>query len=338
MPKRTGPDTGSDNKAAFENPDTNSSIKAPEASKKGLLRKRLLILALILVVFAAIIYGFWYFNLRGFVSTDDAFIDGDLISLGAKMLGRISQLTVDEGDQVSKDQLLVQLDDSDLQAQQAQVAANLELARQSVLLAKINLQKAEDDFNRANTQYKSHVIPAEQFDHISKDFEMARAQYNIELARVKAADAQLNVVETQLENTRIIAPVAGIIAKKWALPGDVVQPGQAIFTIYNNNQLWVTANFEETKLAAIHPGDPVEISVDAYDSQRFSGKVLMIGATAAAQFSLIPPNNASGNFTKVTQRIPVKISIDRPTQNPDRDPPALLPGMSVEVKVRVDNE
>jgi membrane fusion protein (multidrug efflux system) len=132
--------------------------------------------------------------------------------------------------------------------------------------------------------------------------------------------------------------VAGVIAKKWALPGDVIQPGQAIFTVYDKDQVWVTANFEETKLAAIHPGDPVEISIDAYDGQIFKGTVLMIGTAAAAEFSLIPPNNASGNFTKVTQRVPVKISINRPAGNTNEDPPALLPGLSVEVKVRVDSE
>ena len=338
MSKQAGPDSGSRKKEELEKPEINSSMKEPKTGKKGSLRKRLLILALIMVVFGALIYGFWYFNLRGFVSTDDAFIDSDLISLGSKMLGRITDLTVEEGDKVSRGQLLVQLDDSDLQAQKAQVEANLELARQNVLLAKVQLEKAQDDQKRASTQFTSHVIPKEQFDHITKALDMAQAQYEIELARVKAADAQLHVIQTQIGNTRITAPISGVIAKKWSVPGDVVQPGQAIFTIYDTNQIWVTANFEETKLAAIHPGNLVEISVDAYDNIKFNGKVLMIGAASAAKFSLIPPNNASGNFTKVTQRVPVKISIDQLSLNQDGDPPALLPGMSVEVKVRVDGK
>jgi membrane fusion protein (multidrug efflux system) len=313
-------------------PEDNSAKKI---GKKGSLRKRMFIFVLLLGVFGAMIYGYWYFNLRGIVSTDDAFIDGDLISLGSKMLGRITMITVDEGDHIQKDQLLVQLDDSDLQAQKVQVEANLELARQNVLLAQVNLQKAQEDYNRANTQYKSKVIPQEQFDHITRALDMARVKYGIEQARVKAADAQLYVIQTELENTRISAPISGIIAKKWSLPGDVVQPGQSIFTIYNNDRIWVTANFEETKLAAIHPGDPVEILVDTYGNLKFHGKVLMIGAAAASQFSLIPPNNASGNFTKVTQRIPVKISIEQQTQTQSDDPVKLLPGMSVEVSVRV---
>ena len=321
-----------------EDEKTNNVQSEKKTGKKGGLKKRIFVLVFILAVFSALIYGYWYLNYRGFVSTDDAFIDGDLISLGSKMLGRITEIKVDEGDLVTKDELLIQLDDSDLQAQKVQVVANLELARQSVPLAKVNLEKAQDDYNRANTQFQNHVIPAEQYDHITKALDAARAQYNIELARVRAAEAQLQVIQTQIENTRITTPVAGVIAKRWSLPGDVIQPGQAILTIYNHHQIWVTANFEETKLAAINPGDSVEISVDAYTDHTFNGKVLMIGAVAASKFSLIPPNNASGNFTKVTQRVPVKISIDQQSQNQNSDPFLLLPGMSVEVKVSVDSE
>jgi len=335
MSNQTESEKNFDKNTADENSGINPGDTVKKTGRKGSLRKRLLILILIVAAFCAIIYSYWYVNLRGIVSTDDAFIDGNLISLGSKILGRIDSLTADEGDSISRDQLLVQLDDSDLQAQKNQVEANLELARQSVLLAQVSLQKAQEDYDRASTQFKGHVIPREQFDHVTKAVEMARVQYHIELARVKAAEAQLHVIQTQLDNTRISSPVSGIIAKKWALAGDVVQPGQAIFTIYNNDDIWVTANFEETKLAEIHPGDPVEIVVDAYSDLRFSGRVLMIGAVAASQFSLIPPNNASGNFTKVTQRVPVKISIEQQAGSHPHDPAALLPGLSVEISVRV---
>lgn len=301
--------------------------------RRGSLKKRLLFLSMFLAVIVGLVYVYWYFNLRGFISTDDAFIDGDRVSLAAKMLGRITSLAVDEGDRVSKEQLLVQLDDSDLQAQKTQAEANLDLARQSVALSRVNLQKAQDDYNRGTTQFKSQIITQEKYDHISKALDMARAQYGIELARVKTADAQLGVIQTQIQNTRIAAPFSGVVAKKWALVGDVVQPSQPILTINDNENVWVTANFEETKLASIHPGDPVQISVDAYGDSEFEGNVILIGAAAAAEFSLIPPNNASGNFTKVTQRVPVKISI-RPVSNQQGDPPLLLPGMSVEVRVR----
>lgn len=318
-----------------ENKDANDGNMAAKRGKKGSLGKRLFVLAVFLAAIAGAIFAYWYFNLRGFVSTDDAFIDGDRVSVASKVLGRITNLMADEGDQVAEDQLLVRLDDADLRAQEAQAEADLELARQNVALAKVSLQKAKDDYNRGTTQFKSHIIPQEQYNHISKALDAAQAQYRIELARVQAANAQLNVVQTQLENTRITAPIAGVIAKRWVLNGDVVQPGQPIFTIYDSNHVWVTANFEETKLASIRPGAPVQISVDAYGSSRFEGEVKLIGAAAASEFSLIPPNNASGNFTKVTQRVPVKISIRLDSMNDQGDAPLLLPGMSVEVRVRV---
>jgi len=324
-----------DNKTPLEDKSKNDGAGVQGRSKRGSLKKRLFFLALFLAVIAGLIYVYWYFNLRGFISTDDAFIDGDRVALGAKMLGRISELKVNEGDPVNKGQLLIQLDDSDLQAQKAQAEANLNLARQNVVLTKVNRQKAQDDYDRATTQFKSQIITQEKYDHISNALDMARAQYGIELARVKTAEAQFQVVQTQIENTRIKAPLFGIIAKKWALVGDVVQPGQPILTINDNAHVWVTANFEETKLASIHPGDEVQISVDAYGDSQFAGKVMTIGAAAASEFSLIPPNNASGNFTKVTQRVPVKISIRHEPKNQQVDTPILLPGMSVEVKVRV---
>lgn len=301
-------------------------------------KKSVVIPILFLLLGAAAITAYWYVEWRGFVSTDDAYIDGDRVSLSAKMLGRIAQLTVDEGDTVQPGQLLVQLDDSDLRAQEVQAQANLDYAQQNVKLAAVNLQRAQDDFQRAAVQFKNHIIPQEQYDHAQKALDMAQAQHGIALAQVQTANAQLHVVQTQLENTHVTAPFAGVVARRWVIAGDVVQPGQPIYTIYDVKNVWVTANFEETKISSIHPGDPVEISVDAYSGQTINGKVILIGAAAASQFSLIPPNTASGNFTKVTQRVPVKISIaNRPLIN-GKDPALLLPGMSVEVKVRMVEE
>jgi membrane fusion protein (multidrug efflux system) len=128
--------------------------------------------------------------------------------------------------------------------------------------------------------------------------------------------------------------MTGVISKRWVLSGDIVQPGQSIFTIYNVKDVWVTANLEETSLSNLRLGDKVEISVDSYPDAKFIGTILRLGSNTASQFSLIPPNNASGNFTKVTQRIPIKISIERTDSNRSQNI-NLLPGMSVEVKVRV---
>jgi membrane fusion protein (multidrug efflux system) len=294
-------------------------------------RWRVVIPLLLLLVIIGGGGGYWYLKHHGIVSTDDAFIDGDKVSLSARILGRIDSLTVDEGDTVRLGQLLVKLDDHDLLAQEAQARANLEYARQSVTLAQVEVQSARDDYERATVQFRGNVIPQERYDHAKTALDQAEARYNIALAHVGTATAQLQVVEAQLDNTRITAPIAGVVAKRWALTGDVVQPGQPIFAIYNLSNVWVTANFEETKLGSIHPGDPVDITVDAYPGHRFGGEVLLIVAAAASEFSLIPPNNASGNFTKVTQRVPVRISVHSVDDGPA---PTLRPGMSVLVKVR----
>ena len=299
-----------------------------------LYRKKGVLVVFGVLVVAVIAAWYWYLSLRAYQTTDDAYIDGDRVAISAKILGRIDQLTVDEGDSVRQGEVLVRLDASDLQAQQKQAEASLVFAQQSVTLARVNMEKSQEDFGRAQKQYSGAVIPKEQFDHARSAYDAARAEYAIAQSRVATAKAQLDVIATQLRNTVIPAPINGVVAKRWALQGDVVQAGQPILSVYSSDRVWVTANFEETKLTGMHPGSPAEIAVDAYPDVKFTGKVIQIGSNTASQFSLIPPNNASGNFTKVTQRVPVKISID---QDPPPAPPArcaLLPGMSVEVKVK----
>ncbi len=295
-------------------------------------KKRVVIPVFIAVVLAAVALWYWYVNLRGYDSTDDAYIDADRAAISSKILGRITALAVDEGDSVARGQVIIHLDDSDLRAQEEQANAALTAARQNVALAKVNLEKAIDDFQRAEKQYKDKVIPQEQFYHASKSRDVAQAQYAISLAQVGTAKAQLGVIQTNIQNTAIISPLDGVVSRRWVLAGDVVQPAQPIYSIYNLGNVWVTANFEETKLSSIRVGNKVSISVDAYPDMEFSGRVIQLGSNTASQFSLIPPNNAAGNFTKITQRIPVKISIDHPSGRNV----LLLPGMSVEVSVKVN--
>lgn len=295
---------------------------------------KVIIPTFIVVLGIAIAAWNWYLGMRDYVSTDDAYVDGNRVAVSAKMLGRIDNLMADEGDTVRNGEILVKLDDTDLRAQEAQASAALALAQENVTLAKVGLDKAQTDFQRTATQYKENIVPKEQFDHAQSELESARARYNIAIAQVGTARAQRGVIESQLRNTVITSPMTGVVSKRWMLPGDVVQPGQPIFSIYDMKNIWVTANLEETKLAVLRVNDSVEVSVDAYPAQKFTGTVYQIGSNTASQFSLIPPNNASGNFTKITQRVPVKISIHQiPAGN--RQPVQLLPGMSVEVKVKV---
>jgi membrane fusion protein (multidrug efflux system) len=297
-------------------------------------RRRSVVLPLLLLVVLAVMgAGYWYFKLRGVIATDDAYVDGDRVSVSTKMLGRIVELGADEGDTVQEGALLVRLDDADLRSQEGQAQASLTLARENVELSGVEVGRAQDDFDRAATQLRGKVIPQEQYDHTKTALDMARARQRIALAQVQTARAQLQVIETQLANTRVTAPITGVVARRWVLPGDVVQAGQPIFAIYDLADLWVTANFEETKIGRIHPGDSVDITVDAYPGRDLTGTVRWIGAAAASQFSLIPPNNASGNFTKVTQRVPVRIAIERSAAD-GSDPVTLVPGLSVEVSIK----
>jgi len=296
----------------------------------SLSQKRILIP--ILAVLVLIILGgwYWYTNVRQFISTDDALVDSYQSTISPKMLGKIDSLKVKEGDLVKAGQIIVTMDTSDLNAQKNQNQANIAYIQENVVKAKVDLDKAAADFERGKALYKDGFISDPDYDHSQKALESARAAYSIAQAQVKNSQSQLGITQTQLQNTTIVAPIDGVISKRWVMPGDVIQPGQPIFSLFDIKDVWVTANFEETKLALLRVGEPVVIAVDAYPGIDFSGHVLELGTSTAAQFSLIPPNNASGNFTKVTQRIPVKIAIETHLSSKP-----LLPGMSVEVKVRV---
>ena len=297
------------------------------------MRKRILIPILFVTILGVLVTGYWYFVLRGHVSTDDAFIDGDPLTLSAKITGRVTVLAADEGDTVRAGDTLVVLDDAGLRAEETEDVAGVELARQSAALADVSVTKAQEDFDRAASQFRSAVIPKEQYDHARQALAMAKAQERVAQAAITSAEAKLSVVRSKLENTRVVAPMNGVAARRWVLPGDVVQPGQAILTIYDPHDIWVTANFEETKLSSLSLDDHVSIHVDAYPDLGLHGRVSLISVAAASEFSLIPPNNASGNFTKVTQRVPIRIEFDTKELAEAFTHAHLLPGMSVEVEV-----
>jgi membrane fusion protein (multidrug efflux system) len=303
----------------------------------------------------------WYRDYSRYITTDDAKVDADNVSVGSKILGRISEIYAKEGDAVKAGTLLAVLDSSDYVAQRnqsqalkSQSLANLNQSevkyssdQKSIRVLEINLDKANDDLARAKSQSEGGVITTEQFDHIKKASETAAAQLEAAkaqlmvsksmiataLAAVETASAQIKVLDNQLKNTRLNAPADGVIAKRWLLPGDVVQPGQSIFTLTMSKNLWVVAFMEETNIAEIRPGQSVKFTIDAFPKVKFNGKVFLVGSSTASVFSLIPANNASGNFTKVTQRIPVKISIENTDNEVAPSSLNILSGMSVVVKI-----
>ncbi len=300
----------------------------PLRKRKG-RRAPIIVGALILLVLLGVGITFgtiWILNSIKYVSTDDAAIDGNHVNVSAKMLGRIKSVMVEEGTEVEAGQLLVLLDDVDLRAQEAQADSSLNYSRENLVLARVNLDKTRDDFNRTNTLFKDGATTREEYDHAARALETANAQYSIAQAQIDTANAQLGVIDAQLLNTRITAPIAGTIAKKPLMPGELVQPGQIMFAINDLTNIWVTANFEETKIGRIRVGAPVKITVDAYASYPFKGRVVQIGA------AIVAPPFSIGEFTKTTQRIPVKIELGNHPEDM-----VLLSGMSVEVKIEAQS-
>jgi len=330
-----------------------------EESKNNRLKVYIPLTLVIIIVLAGAFY--WYRDYSMYITTDDAHVDADNVSVGAKIMGRISSIYANEGDQVKKGTLLADIDSSDLVAQRnqtialrAQALANLSQAevkyssdQKGIRVLEINLERANEDMTRAKSQSEGGVITSEQFEHIKKASETASAQLdaaNAQLlvsksmistatAAVETANAQVNVFNTQLKNTRLFAPADGILARRWLLQGDVVQPSQSVFTLTMSKNLWVVAFLEETKISEIHIGQNVKFDIDAFPDVRFRGKVFLVGSTTASVFSLIPANNASGNFTKVTQRIPVRISIDSADNYSDLSHFNIFSGMSAVVKI-----
>jgi len=139
--------------------------------------------------------------------------------------------------------------------------------------------------------------------------------------------AQIRRKEVELDDRVVRSPVNGVVDQKFVEPGEYVIPGQRLVLLHDPKAVWIEVHLKETKLAALRPGQPVAISVDAYPDRLFTGRVERIGNATTSQFALLPSPNPSGNFTKITQRVPVRIQVDQPTDNP------LRPGMMVEVDI-----
>ena len=165
-------------------------------------------------------------------------------------------MTAEEQDHVAKGQVLVKLDDLTLKAQESQAIANKEFAAQNVDLAQVKLDQAQSDLERATAQLKAKIIPQEQYDHLAVAFSSAQTQCKIALAQQKMAEAQYATVETNLAHMIIQSPIDGVVAKKWTMPGNIVQPAQPIYTLYDLDDLWVEANFKETQITLPQAGRP----------------------------------------------------------------------------------
>jgi membrane fusion protein, multidrug efflux system len=327
-----------------------SSPVPPAAPAQPGRRKRTVffIMGAALLGLVAVGVRHWIFNLSH-VSTDNAQVDGHIVPILPKVGGFVTEVRVDDNRQVTAGDTLVVLDDRDYKVRLAQADADLGVAlaavsnrarvgqaEAQVAQAQANAEKAHADLERLKPLAEKDIVSKQQLDAAeaaarSADAAVAAAQAALvgADARVAAARAARDQAALNLSYTRIIAPASGVVSKKSVEVGQLVQAGQPLMSVVPLHDVWLTANLKETEIADVKPGDPVDFTVDAYPGVQFRGHVESVSPATGARFSLLPPDNATGNFTKVVQRVPVRI-------RPDTVDPAhpLRPGMSVVVTIQ----
>lgn len=302
------------------------------SKKSGFFKSLFGKICLSITVFLVVCLGLiWWLEARKYVWTNDANIEAYTVSLSADVEARLTQLYVDEGYFVKTGDLICDLDRSILESEKIEAETNVELLTQMKKEKKILMEKLRDDYIVAKNEFESDIISPLEYDHKEKDFRLSEQEYVTAQAQLENGEAELGVIVEKIAHTQVWAPMEGMIAKRWVYCGDVVEFGQPLFELNDLKDVWITANLEETKLEHVKIGSPVKIHVDAYPGKEFTGHVFVIKGSAASKFALIPPDNATGNFTKVVQRIPVKIHIDVPKN----EELYLFPGMSCEVKIYI---
>jgi membrane fusion protein (multidrug efflux system) len=225
---------------------------------------------------------------------------------------------------LAKDEIAQQQFDAAVAAAAANKAAT-ESAQAQVKEAELGIRVAESRLAQAGVGRQQASAGLKTAQTAPEQVTASRARADAADAKVRQNKAMVKQAELNLEYTTVKAPIKGIVSRKSVETGQVIQPGQPLMTIIPLDRVWVTANFKETQLANMRPGQRVKIEVDAYGGREFSGKVESLAAATGSRFSLLPPDNATGNYVKVVQRVPVRILLDE-----GQDPEQLLrPGMSV---------
>ena len=319
------------------------------------------ILAGILIIGGA----FWWIRASRIVSTDDARVKGTIASISAKSSGRIEQVMVNAGDSVKKGQILLILEKDEIEAQVERAKATVAGAEAKLKLlqsgnrnqeigksdaeymkAVVNMENAKRDLDRDSRLYEQGALSARNRDITETNYQVAVAQVRaageerslmvegsraediqIAEAQLKEAKANLKTLEIQLKDRAVRSPIDGVVALKSIEMGEIVAAGQPLFKIADLDDVWVSANIEENYVGRIQVGQSVEFTIDAYPGKKFTGKVIEVNPAANSQLSLLPSENSSGNFTKVTQRLPIKIKADNTGEH------VLKPGMSAVVDI-----
>lgn len=346
---------GSDDKKPGKEENGDDKKKKKMSPRK----KRILIIVAIVIGLIVIIGAVLYWlHARQFENTDDAFIDGHSSQVSPQVGGRVIKLLIVDNQQVKAGDVLAEIDPRDFEVRLAQAEAQKEQATAQAALQEANIGQAEANVKVAEAdvfqadrdlkRYKSidqKAITTEQLDNAisaSKSahaklaanlqaVEAAKAQEQAAEANITQAEADIKNAELQLSYTKIVAPIDGRITRRTIEVGNVVTEGQPLMAVVSNN-LWVTANFKETQLTHMRVGQEVRIRVDAFPDVYFHGHIDSFQKGSGAAFSTLPAENATGNYVKVVQRVPVKIVFN---DNTERDKYPLSPGLSVDPRVRV---
>ncbi len=312
---------------------------AAPAAPRPARRKRLLLAGGAVLALAALAVGVRLFLLRGDEITDDAQVEADVVAIAPRVGGPVAEVLVADDARVEAGQPLLRIDPADYDVRVRQATAELETARAQSAAAEAQVQaaragvsrseaeaeKADLDLRRAEELKAGDAIATERYDASRIGERQARAgaganraQYaaalaNVGLAhaRVQAAAAALDLARLQRSYTEIRAPASGVVSRLSARVGQIVQPGQALAQLVPTTT-YLVANFKETQTGAIRPGERADVEVDAYGGRTLHGHVVSVSGGTGARFALLPPDNASGNFVKVVERVPVRIAWDSP--------------------------
>ncbi len=263
----------------------------------------------------AIYFAYQHFM---YVETDNAQVEAHTVLMSAKVSGYLKEVFVSDGKKVKQGDILVQIDNRDYKSA-------LEAAKSEVLSLEARKKDAEKNYYRLKELLAKSVVSQQQFDTATAGYHEIKARYD-------SASARATQSELSLEYTQIKAPSNGIIAKSSAEVGQLANAGTPLVGFVSSDERWISANFKETEIADIKIGKMVDIQIDALSGKKFTGEVESISSATGATFTLLPPDNATGNFTKVVQRVPVRIKINNLTEA-DKD--QMQAGLSAVVKVHL---
>ncbi|MEO7494596.1 MAG: HlyD family efflux transporter periplasmic adaptor subunit [Massilia sp.] len=318
--------------------DTTNDGPTPKKRKKALLA----VSALFILAGAA--YGAWYLIVGATkVDTDNAYVGGNLVTLSSQVAGSVVDIAADETQMVKAGAELVRLDPTDAQVALSQAEArlgaavrqqrerflNLDQLNATITERRVALAAAKADLARRQPLVAEQIVSGEDIAHARRAVDTANAQLNVALTQlasakttlagvtpamnpsVQAARADYTAAWLAVRRNTVVAPVSGYVAKRSVQVGSRITPGAPLLSIVPLEQLWVDANYKESELKDIRVGQPATVEADMYGSKvEFHGRVLGLSAGTGSAFSLLPAQNASGNWIKVVQRLPVRIALD----------------------------